>query len=123
MIPIGSHLCQSLRDYRDSSELSRDHRANFFARKNGSPIQHRELWRSFRTLLRKSGISRHANISRRPRVQDLRRTFAVHCMRAWLGSGKDLREMLPILGAYIGHVNLASTEAYLAVTPERRNAF
>jgi hypothetical protein len=27
--------------------------------------------------------------------------------------------MLPILGAYLGHVRLASTEAYLAVTPER----
>jgi integrase/recombinase XerD len=49
----------------------------------------------------------------------LRRTFAVHCMRKWLREGKDLRRMLPLLGAYLGHVSLSSTEAYLAVTPER----
>jgi hypothetical protein len=39
----------------------------------------------------------------------------VHCMRKWLREGKDLRTMLPLLGAYLGHVSLASTEAYLAV--------
>jgi hypothetical protein len=27
--------------------------------------------------------------------------------------------MLPLLGAYLGHVSVSSTEAYLAVMPER----
>jgi hypothetical protein len=27
--------------------------------------------------------------------------------------------MLPVLGAYLGHASLTSTEAYLAVVPER----
>jgi integrase/recombinase XerD len=119
VVPIGLHLCRTLQDYVGSLESTGGNRMNFFARKNGRPIRPVDLCRSFRTLRLKAGISRPADISRQPRVQDLRWTFAVHCMRAWLGRGKDLRSMLPILGAYLGHVSLASTEAYLAVTPER----
>jgi integrase/recombinase XerD len=110
VIPLGRHLRPSLRAYLDSLEPSGSYRANFFVRKNGRPIQPVGLCRSFRTLRRKAGISRPADISRQPRVQDLRRTFAVHCTRAWLRRGKDLRSMLPILGAYLGHVSLASTK-------------
>jgi integrase/recombinase XerD len=119
VVPVGVHLRRSLRDYVDSLELTGSDRANFFARENGRPIQPRDLHRRFQTLRRKVAISRPADSSRQPRVQDLRWTFAVHCMRAWLKEGKDLRIMLPILGAYLGHVSLTSTETYLAVTPER----
>jgi integrase/recombinase XerD len=118
-IPIGSHLRRSLQDYRDSRDASADNSANFFTKENGRPIPRANLCASFRSLRRKAGVSRLGDISRQPTVQDLRRTFAVHCMREWLKNGKDLRNMLPILGAYLGHVNLTSTEAYLAVTPER----
>jgi len=53
------------------------------------------------------------------RVHDLRHTFAVHCLNAWLREGKDAREMLPILSAYMGHVMLRSTEQYLRLVPDR----
>ena len=118
-IPIGSHLRRSLQDYCDSLDASGGNSTNFFTKQNGRPIPRADLCANFRSLLRKVGISRLGEISRQPTVQDLRRTFAVHCVREWLRSGKDLRNMLPILGAYVGHVNLISTEAYLAVTPER----
>lgn len=119
VVPIGVHLCQTLQAYLNSSESTGSGSASFFARKNGRPIRPIDLCRSFRTLRLQVRISRPADISRQPRVQDLRWTFAVHCMRTWLGRGKHLRSMLPILGAYLGHVSLTSTEAYLAVTPER----
>ncbi len=85
----------------------------------GTPIAQANLCMSFRSLRRKAGISRPGDLSPQPRIQDLRRTFAVHCIREWLRNGNDLRNMLPILGAYLGHASLTSTEAYLAVTPER----
>ncbi len=119
VVPIGPDLRQTLSDYHDSLRPRGNARKNFFARENGERIRPIDVCRSFRTLRRKAGITRLPEISRQPRVQDLRRTFAVHCMRAWLRKNKDLRRMLPILGAYLGHVSLASTEAYLAVTPER----
>jgi integrase/recombinase XerD len=118
-VPIGLHLRRSLRNYSESRAPSGDNPGTFFVRENGTPIAQANLCMSFRSLRRKAGISRPGDLSPQPRIQDLRRTFAVHCIREWLRNGKDLRNMLPILGAYLGHANLTSTEAYLAVTPER----
>jgi integrase/recombinase XerD len=119
-IPIGPSLRRSLREYSKSLDTSEGGgRRHFFARRNGKPIRPVCLCLSFRTLRRQAGISRSANVSCLPRLQGLRRTFAVHCLSAWLREGKDLRSMLPILGAYLGHASLSSTEAYLSVTLER----
>jgi integrase/recombinase XerD len=119
-IPIGKHLCESLQRYNDS--VDRSSAANckrFFAGMAGNAIRPVALTLSFQTIRRKAGITRRGEVSRQPRVQDLRRTFAVHCMRSWLKQGKDLRTTLPALGAYLGHVSLVSTENYLSVVPER----
>lgn len=53
-----------------------------------------------------------------PRPYDLRHTFAVHRLTTWYRQGIDLQSRLPWLSAYLGHVNLLGTEAYLAATPE-----
>jgi integrase/recombinase XerD len=54
-----------------------------------------------------------------PRVDDLRYTFAVHRITAWIENGADLNRMLPALAAYMGQVGLGSTGRYLFMTPER----
>ena len=52
-------------------------------------------------------------------MHDLRHTFAVHCLEAWLRQGKDLRQKLPVLSGYMGHVLLKSTDLYLRLVPGR----
>jgi integrase/recombinase XerD len=116
-IPIGPHLCRSLREYAESLSTRNDRKA-FFCSTEGKPIRAIDLTVRFQTLRRQAGIARPAGTAQ-PQIRDLRRTFAVHCMRKWLREGKDLRSMLPLLGAYLGHASPASTEAYLAATPER----
>jgi integrase/recombinase XerD len=116
-IPISPHLLRSLREYAHSFS-SREHGRAFFCRRDGKPVRAVDLTVSFQKLRRQAGIVRSAG-TLQPTIRDLRRTFAVHCMRVWLKEGKDVRAMLPLLGAYLGHVSLSSTEAYLAVTPER----
>lgn len=118
-IPIGPHLCRNLRNYADSLASSGADRKAFFARRDGKAVRAIDLTVSFQKLRRQAALSQRADISHQPQVRDLRRTFAVHCLRTWLREGKDLRSMLPVLGAYLGQVSLSSTEAYLAVTPER----
>jgi integrase/recombinase XerD len=117
-IPISPHLWRSLREYAGSF-FSRDDRKAFFTRRDEKPVRAIDLTVSFQKLRRQAGITRPGGNRHQPKIRDLRRTFAVHCMRKWLRNGKDLRNMLPLLGAYLGHVSPDSTEAYLAVTPER----
>ena len=53
-----------------------------------------------------------------PRPYDLRHAFAVHRLSRWYRQGVDLHTRLPWLSAYMGHVDIVGTEAYLNTTPE-----
>ena len=56
--------------------------------------------------------------ARTPEMHDLRHTFAVHVLEAWVREGKDSRQKLPVLSGYMGHALLKSTELYLRLVPE-----
>jgi len=118
-IPIGLSLLHSLRAYSNTTLQSEGGTQNFFARKDGHAINIQALIRAFRSVCCKAHISRRDGICCQPRMRDLRHTFAVHCLNAWLKEGRDLRSMLPVLSAYLGHVHLSSSETYLSVTPDR----
>jgi integrase/recombinase XerD len=53
-----------------------------------------------------------------PRPYDLRHAFAVQRLTRWYRQGVDLHARLPWLSAYMGHVDIIGTEAYLNATPE-----
>jgi integrase/recombinase XerD len=118
-IPIGPDLHKRLRRYVDSASQKRKQARNFFANRDGSAIKARILGKSFERLRKVSGIARRDGASYQPRIRDLRDTFAVHRLTAWLKLGADLNRMLPALSAYLGQVGLGSTERYLSMTPER----
>src|ERR1700722_856178 len=103
----------------DRETICSPNRKCFFSRNNGQSIRPVAISLSFKMLRRQAGIARPRDAPRQPRVQDLRWTFAVHTLRQWHRKRKDLRSLLGVLGAYLGHVDLTSTEAYLAVTPQR----
>jgi integrase/recombinase XerD len=56
-----------------------------------------------------------------PRPYDLRHAFAVQRLSRWYSQGVDLHARLPWLSAYMGHVDIIGTEAYLNATPELLN--
>jgi integrase len=49
----------------------------------------------------------------RPRIHDLRHTFAVHALLRWYHHGVDPQAKLPFLSTYMGHVSPVSTAYYL----------
>jgi len=55
---------------------------------------------------------------RRPRLHDLRHTFAVRRMLAWYREGADVRARLPELSVYLGHLRPEDTFWYLSAVPE-----
>lgn len=54
----------------------------------------------------------------RPRLHDLRHSFAVHSLLRWYREGRDINACLPALSTYMGHVNLDATLVYLHATAE-----
>ena len=54
----------------------------------------------------------------RPRIHDLRHSFAVRTLVDWHRAGDDVAAMLPRLSTYLGHREPRYTYRYLSATPE-----
>lgn len=54
----------------------------------------------------------------RPRVHDIRHSFAVHSLEKMVKSGEDIYCALPILSVFLGHKTIAGTEKYVRMTQE-----
>lgn len=89
----------------------------FFISEQGRELDGRILRRTFKRLLRLSGISPRTG-QRYPSLHSLRHTFAVERLRGWYQSATDTRALLPNLSVYLGHVDPASSYWYLTATPE-----
>jgi integrase/recombinase XerD len=57
---------------------------------------------------------------RRPRVHDIRHSFAVQVLMRWYRDGADVQSHLPRLAMYMGHVSIVSTALYLHFVPAMR---
>ncbi len=82
----------------------------------GTRVIHQNFLHVFRRLVCQARIA-DAN-GRRPRLHDLRHTFAVNTVRDWYRSGTDVERRLFSLSTYLGHVSPTSTYWYLTATPE-----
>ena len=54
----------------------------------------------------------------RPRVYDFRHTFATQTLRRWINEGRDLKNCLPYLSAFMGHEKFEDTQYYIHFVPE-----
>jgi integrase len=68
------------------------------------------------SLLRGAAMS--GERAQRPRVHDLRHSFAVQALARWYRRGADVQAQLPKLAMYMGHVSIESTAYYLRWTDE-----
>jgi integrase len=55
---------------------------------------------------------------RRPRLHDLRHHFAISTVVRWYREGQDVEQRLPVLSAFLGHVEVRDTYWYLSACPE-----
>jgi integrase/recombinase XerD len=58
----------------------------------------------------------------RPRLYDLRHTFAVTTLANWYTVGADVGHLLPALSTYLGHISPATTYWYLHACPQLMTA-
>ncbi len=117
-VPLHETTVVALKRYAKvrNSLLRVRHRAGFFVSSTGARVLHQNFHREFLRLLRSTGVGRDAR--RRPRLHDLRHTFAVNTLKDWYRRGYDVEQRLPVLSTYLGHVSPATTYWYLTATPE-----
>jgi integrase/recombinase XerD len=94
----------------------RRHTPSFFVSRVGTQVIHQNFHHVFLRLVRRSGIDR--GLTRRPRLHDLRHTFALKTLCDWYRAGVDVEQRLPWLSTYMGHVHPTTTYWYLTATPE-----
>lgn len=83
----------------------------------GTRLCYPNVSETFRQLADRAGL-RPRSASCRPRLHDLRHTFAVNTMLDAYRSGVDVQARLPLLSTYLGHVDPEATYWYLSAAPE-----
>lgn len=118
LVPFREDLAQQLRVYRrERDRVAAASVDTFFVQVSGRPFIVAVASVIVRRLLRRTGLKpQHGRVG--PRPYDFRATFAVHRLTRWQKRRVDLAARLPWLSAYMGHVDILGTEAYLTATPE-----
>lgn len=89
---------------------------SFFVSLRGTRVIYAVVQQVFRRLCDTAGVG--ADAATRPRIHDLRHTFAVRTLLQWYRAGEDVEARLPTLSVYLGHRDPRSTYWYLSAAPE-----
>jgi len=120
LVPLHASTCKVLADYiarRKRHWAQRQVSSYLFASCRGNRLDAAEIHRTFYALSRQIGL-RGATDSHGPRLHDMRHRFATNTLVQWYRSDQDPGRSLPVLSAYLGHVNVANTQWYLDGSPE-----
>lgn len=117
-VPLHRSTLAALRQYDGRRNQLMPHRrsAAFFVSRVGTRIFYQTLSSVFLRLIHVTGLDRGSH--RRPRIHDLRHTFAMTTLRDWYRAGVDVERRLSHLSTYLGHVKPSTTYWYLSATPE-----
>jgi integrase len=90
---------------------------SFLLSGGGTRLNHTNTSTTFAGLLEAAGIATPPG-RRRPRLYDLRHSFAVATLVAWHAEGADVQTRLPVLSTWMGHVKPSTTYWYLQAAPQ-----
>ena len=119
LVPLHATTAEKLAAYvKERKHLCCDALSDaFFVSEKGGHLTYDACWDTFGGLLRRIGIRKDAG-SGRPGIHALRHSFAIGRMVEWYRAGMTVKELLPHLSVYLGHVQPAHTYWYLTATPE-----
>ncbi len=95
--------------------LSKPASPSFLLSLAGTRLHYKNVHCTFLRLLREARLDERRP---RPRLHDLRHTFAVATLKRWYREDVDVDARLATLSTYLGHVAPTSTYWYLTATPE-----
>jgi integrase len=118
LVPLHPTTVKALAHYaacRDAYELAAPGR--FFRTERAPALAPAAVEKTFSRIRERLGWSAQGR-ARRPRIHDLRHTFAVRRLLGWYQEGADLERKLLALSTYLGHAHVSDTYWYLSGVPE-----
>ena len=120
LVPLHASTCEVLADYigrRQRHWGQRPVSSYLFVSSWGHRLDSGDIHRTFYALSRQIGL-RGPSDRHGPRLHDFRHRFATRTLVHWYRSNQDPERKLPLLSAYLGHVEVANTQWYLSGSPE-----
>ena len=118
-VPLHNSTIRALRSYasRRDARFPAPSTPAFFISARGRRMARSELNQTFVKLIGEVGLDGRGARAR-PRPHDLRHALAVRTLLDWFEAGEDIDRRMPLLSAYLGHADPASTYWYLEAVPE-----
>ena len=119
LVPLQSSATDALKDYARLRDRLHPASATdaFFVTFRGAPLSGPTVQGTFRQLRNQLSWSARGGHGR-PRIHDLRHTFACRRLIRWYQEGADLDHAIAALSTYLGHVHVTNTYWYLTAVPE-----
>jgi site-specific recombinase XerD len=122
VLPFGPRYGAALQRYIETHPLLRATPTGAFlfpGQSGRNPrLSYQSVGHTLTKLLHKLGITAPRE-TRAPGLHSFRHSFSVHRIERWHREGVDLLVKLPLLAAFLGHRDIAYTQVYLTMTPER----
>ncbi|MEE1768330.1 MULTISPECIES: tyrosine-type recombinase/integrase [unclassified Streptomyces] len=118
LVPLQDSATNALREYDQFRERLRsgDKDPAFFISLTGKRLLYACVHPVFRDLVDTAGVGLDA--PHRPRLHELRHTFAVRTLLHWYRTEDNVQAKIPSLSTYMGHREPACTYWYLSAAPE-----
>jgi integrase len=120
LVPLHPTTTRALRRYAAARERrwgSQGDKA-FFVGRRGRSLPYRTVQDAFRVLCDHLGWHTGDGEWPRPRIHDLRHSFACRRLLRWYRDGDDVHNRIAALSTYLGHGRVTDTYWYLTGTPE-----
>ncbi|MFH1999486.1 MAG: tyrosine-type recombinase/integrase [Planctomycetota bacterium] len=120
LLPLGPKYLNKMKHFVEISHVAFDDNREevpLFLSYYGKRMRRGSIGRVFRNLANQIGLKPKPG-QRGPSLHSFRHTFAVHRLLRWYRQGEDVQAKLPLLSAFLGHVDIGSTQIYLDMIPE-----
>lgn len=120
LVPLHPTATQALQDYAQAryGRLDVHDDSPFFINKQGSRLTYCAVRWNFSWLRNLLGWTHGNGDWPRPRIHDLRHTFACQRFLDWYRRGEDVHHLIAALSTYLGHGKVTDTYWYLTSTPD-----
>lgn len=120
-IPVANTLQKVLYGYSETIDMSDGSKPFFTSSYTGRHLTYSAARYMFAKMFSAAGIS--TAHGKTPNIHSIRHTFCTKSLEKMLESGMDVYMAVPLLAAYVGHVNYMDTEKYIHFTVQGHEDF